>query len=286
MNIKPKTSGLNLGIRSYLRGNKRGRKALAFTIDKRQKFVIAVILLSLGLFLTEFQFSKSGLYITVLLAIFTNLFLFWAIFQDFKENKSYQLFILPFFYSLAFGLFYFLTPTVFISRLLLTCVYAFGLYSLFLSQNILVVSSAKTIALLSGARIVSFVVTLISFFFLTNILFTLHLIIFPMILIMGVYTYLLIYHSLWTYSLQKVSQPLQIWVSALTVCIVQAAAMLWFWPSSPTVIALFLTGFFYTIVGLAHIWFEKRLFKGILWEYVWVGCIVFFVLILFTQWGK
>ena len=274
-------------LKNYLRGSKRGRKQLSFSIDKRQKFVIAVVLLSLGLFLTEFfQFSRSGLYITLLLAIFTDVFLFWAIYSDYKENKAYQLFISPFFYSLAFGFFYFLTPNFFLSRLLLTCVYAFGLYSLFLSQNILVVSSAKTIALLSGARIVSFVITLISFFFLTNIVFTLHLIIFPMIIIMSIYTYLLIYHSLWTYTLQKVTQPLALWAAALTICVVQAATILWFWPSSPTVIALFLAGFFYSVVGLSHIWFEKRLFKGIMWEYVWVGCIVFFVLLLFTQWGK
>ena len=148
---------------------KRGKRGLHFfSIDKRQKFVIATILLSLGLFLTEFQFSKSGFSIVFLLAFITNLFLWWAIHEDFRENRAYQIFILPFFYNLAFGMFYFLTPTIFLSRIILTVVYAFGLYSLFLSQNILVVSSMRSIALLSGARIVSFVITLISYFFLIS----------------------------------------------------------------------------------------------------------------------
>ncbi len=257
-----------------------------FAIEKRQKFVIAIITLSLGLFLTEFQFNKSGIVIAFILPFLTSLFLLWAIYPDLKENKSYQVFILPFFYSLAFGFFYFLTPTSFISRLLLTAIYAFGLYSLFLSQNIFVVSSSRTIQLLSGARIVSFVITLISYFFLTNIVFSFHAIIFPVIALISVYTYLLIYHSMWTYTLQKYSQLLSIWVSALTVCLIEVATLVWFWPTNPTVTALFLTGFFYAVVGLSHIWFEKRLFKGILWEYVWVGTIVFFVLLLFTQWGK
>jgi hypothetical protein len=171
-------------------------------------------------------------------------------------------------------------------RLILTGIYAFGLYSLFLSQNIFVVSSSRTIQLLSGARIVSFVITLISYFFLTNIVFSFHTSIFLEIALIAPYTYLLIYHSLWTYTLQKYSQPLLIWVSALTACTIEIASLVWFWPSNPTVTALFLTGFFYAIVGLSHIWFEKRFFKGILWEYVWVGTIVFFVLLLFTQWGK
>ena len=281
---KPKPSGFS--FRKPFSGTKRGRRGISFSIDKRQKFVIGIIALSIGLFAAEYQFTKSGFYIAIFLSLFTNLFLLWAIYQDVRENKSYPVFILPLFYSLAFALFYFLTPAVFISRLLLTVVFAFGLYSLFLSQNIFIVSSVRTIQLLSGARIVSFVIALVSFFLLSNIVFTLHATLFPVIVLMIFYTYFLIYHSLWTYSLQKGSQPLTLWVSALTVCIVEAGALLWFWPSSPTVIALFLTGFFYTLVGLSHIWFEKRLFKGILWEYVWVGCIVFCVLLSFTQWGK
>lgn len=266
---------------------KKRKKILSiFSVDKRKKFVISVIFLSLSLFFAEFQFGKSGFYIVACLSVLTNVLLFWAIHHDVKENRSYQAFILPFFYSLAFGSFYFLTPTFFISRAILTVVYAFGLYSLFLSQNILVVSSMRTIALLSGARIVSFVITLISYFFLTNILFSLHVTVFLVVLIFIIYTYFLIYASLWTYNLQKTIHSVGIWVGALSVCLIETATILWFWPSSPTVIALFLAGFFYAIVGLTHVWFERRLFKGILWEYVWVGCIIFFVLILFSPWGK
>jgi len=265
---------------------KKGRRKLQFAIDKRQKFVLAVLILSLGLFFTEYQLTQWGLIVTLILPFLTVLFLLWAIYEDLRETKLYQVVILPFIYTFAFGFFYLLTPTSFIIRLLLTAMYALGLYSLFLSQNIFIVSLSRTIQLLSGARIVSFVITLISYFFLTNIVFSFHVIVFPVIVLIALYTYLLIYHSLWTYTLQKYSQPLMIWVSALTACVIEIASLVWFWPSNPTVTALFLTGFFYAIVGLSHIWLEKRFFKGILWEYVWVGTIVFFVLLLFTQCGK
>src|SRR5579885_1481572 len=279
--MNKKKIALHSSVKHYLqtRRSGQGKGNRFFFINKRQKFVIAVIVLSLSLFFTEFRFTQSALFISFLLAIFTDLFLLWAIFPDIKEQKAYAIFILPFFYSLAFGLFYFLAPSLLISQIILTVIYAFGLYSLFLSQNILIVSAARTIALLSGARIVSFVITLISYFFLTNIMYSLHITIFPVIVAMFLYTYLFIFHSLWTYTLQRVTQPLSLWISALTVCLIETGTLLWFWPSHPTVIALFLTGFFYTIVGISHIWFEKRLFKGVLWEYVWVGCIVFFVLI-------
>lgn len=259
--------------------SKHGRR-LGFPINKRQKFVISVLVLTIGLFYTEFQFERLGIFISLFLAVMTDIFLFWGLFRDIKDKFIYEIFILPFFYTLSFGLFGFLTPN-FVYRIVLAVIYAFGLYSLFLSQNIFVVSSARTIALLSGARIVSFIVTLVSFFLLTNVVFTLHLVIFSILLLVLFYTYFLLYQTLWTYTLQKTTQPLSLWVSILTLCIIELAAVLWFWPAKPSIIALFLTGFFYTVAGLSHIWFEKRLFKSILWEYVWVGFIVVFILFAF-----
>lgn len=264
-----------------------GKRTFVIGLDKRQKFVISVLLLSISLFLAEFQLGKSvGIYVVLVLAFLSDVFLFWAIRKDTKENFTFNLLILPFFYSLAFGLFYFLIPARLYARILLSVLYAFGLYSLFLSQNIFVVSAIRTIQLLSGARIVSFVITLISFFFLSNTVLTLHLGIGPYLLLIGLYSFALLYHSIWTYTLQKSSKTIVLWISALTAVLLEVATFLWFWPSSPTVIALFLTGFFYTILGLSHVWFERRLFKGVLWEYVWVGVAVFFVLNLFTQWGN
>lgn len=283
--IQPANPLLNFLFKRVFRRSIRNKKSFLFSIEKRQIFVMAVILLSLGLFFAEYQFGQFGIYISIGLSVFTDLFLLLAIFHDIKSNFNLKPFILPFFYSLSFGLFYFLTPATLVSRILLAVVYALGLYSLFLSQNIFVVSYYRTIGLLSGARIVSFVITLISYFFLTNIVFTFHFIILPIILIMITYTYLLVYHTLWSYTLDKVAHPLALWALALSVCLVEIAIVLWFWPSNPTVVSIFLTGFFYICSGLSHIWLEKRLFKGILWEYVWVGVIIFFILILFTSWG-
>lgn len=267
---------------SLLRGNK---KNALFVLEKRQKFVLAVLFLSLGLFLAEFQFGKSGIYTVLILPVLTDIFLWLIIKEDIKKS-TLSVLILPFLYSLAFGFFYFLTPARLSTRLLFTVIYAFGMYSLFLSQNIFVVGAVKTIQLLSGARIVSFVVTLLSYFFLTNITLTFHLQLIPTIALILLYTYLLAYQSIWTYIMQKTITSIPLWVLIITICIGEIATLLWFWPSSSTVIALFLTGIFYTVVGLSHVWFEKRLFRGVLWEYVWIGVAVFFVLILFTPWGK
>lgn len=270
---------------NFTRNKKRNRR-FVLSIEKRHKFIIGTIILSLGLFFSEFKLGSAGIFVPILLAILSDLFLYWALYNEIKENRIKEAFILPFFYSLSFGFFFFLTPATLIFRVFLGGVYAFGLYSIFLSQNILAISSTRTITLLQGARIVSFIASLVSYFFLTNTIFTLHTTILIYLPLLFIFSFFLIYHLIWSYTLTKIIKPILIWILVLSLCLLEAAILLWFWPSSPTFIALFMTGFFYAIVGLSHIWFERRFFKGVLWEYIWVGCIVFFVLILFTPWGK
>ena len=264
------------------------KKIISIVFSKRQKFIIAVGLLSFGLFLSgNIQTGMYALPIAITLAVFTDLFLFWSVNKDIRESFTGSIFVLPFFYSLSSGLFYFLVPATIFIRLTAVMLYAFGLYSLFLSQNVFAVASIRTIALLSGARIVSFIITLLSYFFITDITFSLRLPLYLVIPLVTVYTFFLVYQSIRSYTLQKTDYPSVLsWSIGITLCLVESAIMLWFWPSSPTILALFLAGFFYTLTGLSHIWFERRLFKSVLWEYVWVGVVVFLVLLGFTPWGK
>jgi len=253
-----------------------------FNISKRQKFIISVIILSLILFFSEHLFGKGGVYMAFLLSFLTDLFVFWAIRKDLKDNLSPQVFILPLFYSLACALFYFLVPARFLTRIGMSLLYAFGLYSLLLSENIFIVSSIRTIALLSSARTVSFIVTLLSYFFMATVVFSLHLNIFITLLFMFTFSFPLIMHSIWTHTLESDFRSHLEWVLLITVCIVEAALVLWFWPTTPTIIGLFLTCLFYILVGISQVWLDRRLFKGVMWEYVWVTVIVFLVFITFS----
>lgn len=254
------------------------------SLSKRQRFILAVIALSLGVFASQHLLGKSGVFVTFSLSFLTIIFFFLANYHDIKNNFSPYVFVLPFFYSLAFGLFYFLVPARFLTRLLMTSFYAVGLYSLFLSENIFTVASMRTIALLSSAKTVAFIITLISYFFLTTVVFSLDLALLPKAALIFSYTFFLIAQSIWSHTLENFLQIHLLWVSVLSLCFFEIAFILWFWPSEPTFIALFLTGFFYTFVGLSHVWFDKRLFRSILLEYIWVAVIVFCILFLFTSW--
>jgi hypothetical protein len=253
-------------------------------LTKRQRFVTGVIVLSILMFIVEHYLGRIALYLMFGLSALTDFFLYWALRKDLKGNFTPQVFILPFLYTLAFGLFYFSLPPRLLIQIFLTILYAIGLYSAFLSQNIFTVSSIRTIALLSSARTVSFVVSIFIYAFFTNTVFSSQLSFFAILPMIFVYSFLLIVHSLWTYTLErKVSTEIK-WGILLSICLTQMSFLLWFWPSKPLVISLFLTGFFYIIVGLSHLWFEKRLFKSVLWEYIWVAVFVFIVLVAFTSW--
>lgn len=257
-------------------------------VTKRQKFVTLVATLSLGLFFSEYLLGKSGFFIAVVLSLLSGSFFLLSVRADLHRQVLPYVVVLPVLYTLAVSLFYFLVPARFLTRVITTGLYAFGLYSLFLSLNIFVVGSIRTIALLTGARIVSLVVTMVSFFLLARIIFSFPMpIVVAMIarpLLVAIASYVFITHALWTVALETDLRKYALWAGVLSILLAQVATLLGFWPTSSTVVALFLTGFFYTIVGLSQAWLDRRLFKGVIWEYVWVSAIVFALLVLFTQW--
>lgn len=253
-----------------------------FNIPKRQKFIITVIILSLSLFFSEQLFGRGGIYIAFFLSLFTGLFVYWTEREDLKDNFSPQVFILPLFYTLSCALFYFLVPARLITRLGMTSLYALGLYSLLLSENIFIVSSIRTIALLSSARTVSFIVTLLSYFFMANVVFSLHLNIVLTLIFVFLFSFPLILHSIWSHTLEKDFRLNIEWVIFIAICIVETSLVLWFWSTTPTMIGLFLAGLYYILVGISQVWLDKRLFKGVMWEYIWVAVIVFIVFITFS----
>ena len=268
-------------IQIWLRRFSR-KKNYLFDISKRQKFIISVGILSLALFFSEQLFGKGGIYIAILLSVFTDLFVFWSERADLKDNFSPQIFILPLLYTLACALFYFLVPVRFITRVGMTSLYALGLYSLLLSENIFIVSSIRTIALLSSARTVSFMITLLSYFFLSNVVFSLHFNIAITLFLVFAFSFPLVLHSIWTHTLESNFRSNVEWISLIAVCLVETAFALWFWPTSPTIIALFLTGVFYILVGISQVWLDKRLFGSVMWEYIWVAVLVFLVFVTFS----
>ena len=255
-------------------------------INKRQKFVLAVVTLSIGVFISIYFTDLKLLVISLFLAILTDVLLYLILRRDISGAFAYPIFVLPFFFTLAFPFFYTLVPTRFLTHLIITSLYFFGLYSLFLTQNIFAVSGIRTINLLRSARIVAFVITLLVFYFLVNFIFSLRLPVLITPLVILPLTFALSIQSLWTYSLDvEQIKSIALFSLFIALCIMQLSFVLIIWPVNASVYSLFLTGIFYTYSGLCHAWLDRRLFKGILWEYVWVGFISVLFLVIFSKWG-
>ncbi len=260
------------------------RKKKPFKIGKRQKFAIGIGLSSLILFLTDYMLNGYGILVAFFLAAFSDIILYWAIREDLKRNFSAQVFILPFLYSLSFGLFSFLTPARLITHLILATLFAIGLYSVFLSENIFAVASIRTIALLNSARIVSLVISLVAYFFLASTAFSLRINVIPTNTLLFLFSGLFTIHAIWTYTLEKVLRKDLVWTIIISLCLTEFGVILWFWPTTPTIVALFLTCMWYMFIGLSHVWLDKRLFRNVLWEYIWVNVISLLVIVAFTRW--
>lgn len=255
-------------------------------LSKRQKFVVAVLALSLGVFFSEYFTGVKLLLPSVLLAVVTDLLLLFILRHDIKGTFFAPILVLPFFFTLAFPFFYALVPTRLLSRLIITLIYAFGLYSLFLTQNIFAVSGIRTINLLRSARIVAFVITLLVYYFLVNFIFSLRLPVLLTPLAIFPLSFLMNIQSIWTYSLDTSQvKTISYFSLAIAIGIFQLSYVLILWPVNASIYSLFLTGIFYTYSGLCHAWLERRLFKGILWEYIWVGFISVLFLVIFSKWG-
>jgi len=262
-------------------------KVRFFNISKRQKFVLLILVLSTCLFLLEtFTMYTHVWVISAALGLLT-IFLLWLVLRgDMKSTFFYPLLILPFMYSLSFVLFSSLIPSRILSRIVMTLLYAFGLYSLLLSHNIFTVSSTRTINLLRSARAVSFILTILIHFFFMSVIFSLHLILPFQFMAVFLVAFLLHIHSFWSYSLDPKQWREMIGSSIfIALCIAELSVVLLIWPVNATVFAIFLSGIFYTYSGLIHVWLERRLFKGVLWEYVWVGFLSVLLLLFFSRWG-
>lgn len=260
-------------------------KSLHFS--KRQKFVIAVFFLSLLLFISEyFTGDIRGLIIGITLSALTSLSLFLILRNDIKGTFFYPILLLPFLYTLSFNLFYSLIPPRFLTRIIITTVYAIGLYSLFLSHNIFAVSATRTINLLRSARVVSFIITVLVVFFFINIIFTLRYPIPITTTLIFILVFILNFQFLWLHNLDNTNiKQLLIFSTFNSLALAELSIILTIWPVNATIYSIFLSGMFYTYSGLSHAWIEKRLFKGILWEYVWVAFLSILILIAFSRWG-
>ena len=133
-------------------------------MSKRKRFIATSITLSLGFVGIQFLPEQYRIISIGLLGLLTLLLFFWSLKEGLGFNMTLITLTLPLIFTLGVGFFWFLLPTSPLTRIPIVIFYGFGIYALCLTANIYTVSAIRTIALLRAAKGVGFVLTLLSFF--------------------------------------------------------------------------------------------------------------------------
>jgi len=253
-------------------------------VSKRTQLVLVTVILSFGLMATQLVSFEDREKMILGLSLLTLILSVWAFRENLKGIKWLILLILPPLFSAAVGLFYFLLPVRWLTRLPFIILFALGMYALLLTENIYNVATERTIGLLKVAQSVGLLVTLIICFLLIETILSFHLAAFLNFIFTFVFCFLLTLPSLWSVRLGETIKKEIIYGGLISLCLGELALIFSFWPVKITMEALFLTTVFYVLVGGTQQYLQGRLFKKAVNEFLTVFLIVFFLLLLTTTW--
>ncbi len=257
------------------------------TMSKRQKFIVTSILLSLGFVAINLLDNQYRFFAIGGLSLATAILFFWSLSEGLGKNATLLTLILPTFFTLGVGLFWFLLPTTIFARIPVVALYAVCLYALCLTLNIYTVSAIRTIALVRAARGVGFVLTLLTFFLIFDAILSLKQPIWITTALGLVASFPLFLQGLWVSKLgPEITRDLLTYSAVFAVSLTQIVAVLYFWPVTVVVGSLFLTIGSYLLLGLGQASLEERLFKTTFREYITIGLVVFIAMFLATRWGE
>ena len=258
----------------------------SYEITKRQRFILQSVFLT-GVLITTQTVSENLRFGTIGFLTFATLFLStFSLKGELSGIKYFLLLLLPAYFVAGASLFYFLLPVRWLTRLPFAFLFGISVYLLMLTANIYNVAAIRTIALLRAARAVGLLFSLISTFFLANVLFSLHL---PFYLValatIGIVMPLYL-AGLWAYELEEfISRKVFIYALILTLVTDEIALVISFWPIASINGALALATIMYALLGLSQFDFENKLKPRVIWEHLSVAFIVFVIVVISTRWG-
>lgn len=242
---------------------------------RREKFVLTSIFLSLCLLVVQYL-TVEWRYLGVAgFALITYLSSVFVLKDDLQKHEWLTIVPFPAFYAGAVGLFYFLLPSNFLSRLAILGMFGVGMYALFLTSNIYSVAKGRTIQLLHAAHAIGLWFTLLTSLLFTNTIYSLRLPFFVTSGLIGIVHFPLIFMALWVIQLEKnISRELMALTIFLTLLLMELAMVLAFIPFSVWYYALFVMSFLYVGLSVLRSYLMGRLFVRALTEFVLVAVFI------------
>ncbi|MBI4136537.1 hypothetical protein HY469_00585, partial [Candidatus Roizmanbacteria bacterium] len=143
---------------------KRLQQLFSIRLSKRQEFVIITGILTLGLVAVQLLPVELRYWFLFGLTAVSYILSAIGLREDLKSVEYVMLLTLPTLFTAAVGLFYFLLPVRWLTRLPIALLYAIGIYAILLVENIYNVAVNRSIQLLRVAHAVGFLATLTTIF--------------------------------------------------------------------------------------------------------------------------
>ncbi len=262
---------------------KRWQRKITFT--KRQEFVLITSVLTAGLLLTQLVPPEWRYPMVIALSALAYVTSAFGLREDLKGIEWITLLTLPTLFTTSVLLFYFLLPVRWLTRVPVVLLYSIGIYALLLTENIYNIAANRTIALLRAAHSVGFLLTLVSYFLIVQTILAFRLDALPNMIFVSFFSFFLIFQSLWAIELEEIVGRKVVAISVvLTILLAELSWVFSFWPVSRTLVALFMTTFFYSTVGMAQQYLVEKLYKKTIIEFFIVTAIVFSIVLLATRW--
>lgn len=254
-------------------------------LNKRQKIIIISVLLTIGLLSTQLVDFNLRFRFIAGLGIAAYILSFWALWEGINFTKAVILMILPTFYTLATSSFYFLLPVRWLTRAPVALIFGLSFYLLILAQNVFNVASIRTIPLYRAASTASFLFTLLSAFFIYNVIYAFNLLFIWNGFAVIAVSFPLIVQSLWAIEMKdKISASILIQSFILSFILGELALSFSFWPMSNIIWSLSLSSALYVLLGLTLQFLRGRDISRVVWEYIGIGIVVFLISFFATSW--
>ncbi len=258
---------------------------MKLSITKRQKIVIIAAILTIGLVSTQLVDFNLRFKFLGGLAVLTYLLSLWSLWEGINLTKAIILLILPVFYTLAVSSFYFLLPVRWLTRMPVALIFGVTTYLLLLAQNVFNVASIRTIPLYRAASTANFLFTILSAFFIYNVIYAFNLFFVLNGLIVMIFSFPLILQSIWSIEMSdRVNAPVLIQSFILSLVLGELALCFSFWPISNVIWSVTLSSALYVLVGLTTQVLRGRVTNRVVWEYITIGGVVFLISFLTTSW--
>jgi hypothetical protein len=254
-------------------------------VTKRQKFLLSAAILSVLLLAIQYVPIEYRYVAIFGFFLVTYLVSAWALFEDLKGIEWLTILSGPSLYAVAIGLFYFLLPSHWFTRMVIMVLFGVGMYALYLTENIFSVAAARTIQLLRAAHAVGFLLSILTAALLYNTIFSLQWPFWANGGMVMLVTFPVVLNGLWSMRLEsRLTSSVLLMSVALAVMTGMVAVTLSFLPVTVWVAALFLATVVYVTMGLLQHELSERLYKRTVTEYVVVGLLVLIATLMVTDW--